>query len=113
MVNALTLSGARMVIMRGLIERVGNADQLAGVMAHETGHIARRDPMVALFRGAGIGVISATLGIILVLPMCGRWLGDSWDCRIAARWSASPMRTAWPICKQAVCAAADSRVFLR
>ncbi|MFM0241845.1 M48 family metallopeptidase [Paraburkholderia phytofirmans] len=63
MVNALTLSGARMVIMSGLIERVGNVDQLAGVMAHETGHIARRDPMVALFRGAGIGVISATLGI--------------------------------------------------
>lgn len=83
MVNALTLPGARMVIMRGLIERVGNADQLAGVMAHETGHIARRDPMVALFRGAGIGVISATLGINLgfadVSSLAGRLVGLSYS----------------------------------
>ncbi|MFM0667390.1 M48 family metallopeptidase [Paraburkholderia sediminicola] len=83
MVNALTLPGARMVIMRGLIEKVGNADQLAGVMAHETGHIARRDPMVALFRGAGIGVISATLGINLgfadVSSLAGRLVGLSYS----------------------------------
>jgi Zn-dependent protease with chaperone function len=83
MVNALTLPGARMVIMRGLIERVGNADQLAGVMAHETGHIARRDPLVALIRGAGIGVISATLGINLgfadVSSLAGRLVGLSYS----------------------------------
>lgn len=81
--NALTLPGARMVIMRGLLEKVGNADQLAGVMAHETGHIARRDPLVALFRGAGIGVISATLGINFgfgdVSSLAGRLVGLSYS----------------------------------
>ncbi len=34
-------------------------------MAHETGHIARRDPLTALVRGAGISLISTTLGINL------------------------------------------------
>lgn len=82
-VNALTLPGARMVIMRGLIEQVGNADQLAGVMAHETAHIARRDPLVALFRGAGIGVVGATLGIhpgfADVSSLAGRLVGLSYS----------------------------------
>ncbi|WGS54287.1 M48 family metallopeptidase [Paraburkholderia sp. D15] len=64
-VNAVTLPGARMVIMRGLLQEVDSADQLAGVMAHETGHIARRDPVVALIRGAGISLVSTTLGINL------------------------------------------------
>ncbi|CAB3808085.1 Beta-barrel assembly-enhancing protease [Paraburkholderia ultramafica] len=81
--NALTLPGARMVIMRGLLDQVGNADQLAGVMAHETGHIARRDPLVALFRSAGIGVISATFGINLgfadLSSLAGRLVGLSYS----------------------------------
>jgi Zn-dependent protease with chaperone function len=61
-INAVTLPGARMIIMRGLLDHVDNADQLAGVMAHETGHIARRDPLVTLFRGLGIRAVGATLG---------------------------------------------------
>jgi Zn-dependent protease with chaperone function len=81
--NALTLPGAHMVIMRGLLDQVGNADQLAGVMAHETGHIARRDPLVALFDSAGLGVISATLGINLgfanLSSLAGRLVGLSYS----------------------------------
>lgn len=82
-VNALTLPGARMIIMRGLFEQIGNPDQLAGVMAHETGHIARRDPLTALFRGAGISLISTTLGIHLgfadVSSLAGRLVGLSYS----------------------------------
>ncbi|MEZ0606540.1 M48 family metallopeptidase [Paraburkholderia sp. IW21] len=82
-VNALTLPGARMIIMRGLFEQVGNPDQLAGVIAHETGHIARRDPLTALFRGAGISLISTTLGIHLgfadVSSLAGRLVGLSYS----------------------------------
>lgn len=48
-------------------------------MAHETGHIARRDPLTALFRGAGIALISTTLGIHLgfadVSSLAGRLVG--------------------------------------
>ncbi|RKE36886.1 peptidase M48-like protein [Paraburkholderia sp. BL23I1N1] len=82
-VNALTLPGTRMIIMRGLFEQVGNPDQLAGVMAHETGHIARRDPLTALFRGAGISVISTMFGINLgfadVSSLAGRLVGLSYS----------------------------------
>lgn len=63
MVNAVTLPGARMVIMRGLLEHVDNADQLAGVMAHETGHVARRDPLVSMLRSAGLQAVGAALGL--------------------------------------------------
>jgi beta-barrel assembly-enhancing protease len=82
-VNALTLPGARMIIMRGLFEQVGNPDQLAGVMAHETSHIVRRDPLTALFRGAGISLISTTLGINLgfadLSSLAGRLVGLSYS----------------------------------
>lgn len=58
---------------------MNDSDQLAGVMAHETGHIARRDPLTALFRGAGIALISTTLGIHLgfadVSSLAGRLVG--------------------------------------
>ena len=62
-VNALTLPGTRMIVMRGLIERVGSADQLAGVMAHETAHIAHRDPIRALVRSTGIRLVTVAVGV--------------------------------------------------
>jgi predicted Zn-dependent protease len=62
-INTLTLPGARVIIMRGLLDHVDNADQLAGVMAHEAGHIARRDPLVTPFRSAGIRAVGAVLGL--------------------------------------------------
>lgn len=82
-INALTLPGARMVVMRGLIDKVGGADQLAGVMAHETGHIARRDPLTALLRSAGIGLIGTVFGIHVgfadVSSLAGRLVGLSYS----------------------------------
>lgn len=74
-VNALTLPGARMIVMRGLIDHVDNADQLAGVMAHETAHIAHRDPLRALFRSAGIGLVSAAVGVNVGFGDVSSWAG--------------------------------------
>ncbi|MFT4070269.1 M48 family metallopeptidase [Paraburkholderia sp.] len=82
-INAVTLPGARVVIMRGLLDHVDNADQLAGVMAHETGHIARRDPLVTLFRSAGIHAVGALLGFNVgfadASSLAGRLVGLSYS----------------------------------
>lgn len=86
--NVLTLPGACVAIMWGLLDQVADGDQLAGVMAHETGHIARHDPLVALPHSAGVRVISAALEINLgfadVSSLAGRLVGLSY-CRDMGR----------------------------
>jgi len=42
MVNAFALPGGHIYVTRGLIERTHNAAELAGVLAHEIGHVAAR-----------------------------------------------------------------------
>ena len=41
-VNAVSLPGGFMYINKGLIDKIGNDDELAGVLAHEIGHIVAR-----------------------------------------------------------------------
>jgi MAF protein len=41
-VNAVALPGGIVYIFRGLIEKINNDDELAGVIAHEVGHIVAR-----------------------------------------------------------------------
>lgn len=67
MVNALALPGNRIVIMKGLIEQTDDSNQLAGVVAHETAHIAGHDPLNQLVRNLGIRAIAAMFGVDLGL----------------------------------------------
>jgi Zn-dependent protease with chaperone function len=41
--NAYSLPAAHIFVTRGLLARVGSDDELAGVLAHEVGHVADRD----------------------------------------------------------------------
>jgi beta-barrel assembly-enhancing protease len=41
-VNAFALPGGQVFITRGLLERMSNEGQLAGVLGHESGHVAAR-----------------------------------------------------------------------
>ncbi|HQP10004.1 MAG TPA: M48 family metallopeptidase, partial [Candidatus Omnitrophota bacterium] len=41
-INAVSLPGGYVYVFRGLIEKVGSDDELAGVIAHEVGHITAR-----------------------------------------------------------------------
>jgi beta-barrel assembly-enhancing protease len=66
-VNALALPGGRIVVMKGLIEQTDDSNQLAGVMAHETAHIAGHDPFNQLVRNLGIRAIAAMFGVDLGL----------------------------------------------
>jgi predicted Zn-dependent protease len=61
-INAVTLPGGRIVVMRALIDKVEDGAELAAVVAHEMGHIAHRDPTTLLLRRMGLGVVAAALG---------------------------------------------------
>ena len=57
-VNAFAAPGGHMVVMSGLIERADGPEELAGVMAHEMGHIVHRHSVKALLRAYGFGLIT-------------------------------------------------------
>ena len=54
LVNAFAVPGRRVVLMRGLIDKAQNADEVAGVLAHEIGHTIELHPETALVRGVGM-----------------------------------------------------------
>lgn len=64
-VNAFTLPGGRILIFRGLIDEAGSPEEVAGVLAHEIGHVVNRDPTRGVLRAAGTaGIIGLLLGDI-------------------------------------------------
>ena len=58
-VNAFSLPGGYIYVNRGLLEKVKNDDELAGVIAHEIGHIAARHAMKRLQSSLGYGLLQA------------------------------------------------------
>jgi len=61
MQNAFALPGGRIVLMRALIERAQSPDEVAGVLAHELGHVANRDAMRSVIHAGGVSFLIGTL----------------------------------------------------
>ena len=61
MENAFALPGGNIVFFRGLIEKAESADEVAGVLAHELGHVANRDSMRGLIYAGGLSFLAGTL----------------------------------------------------
>jgi Zn-dependent protease with chaperone function len=59
--NAIALPGARIYLLRGLLERAGSADEIAGVLGHEIGHVARRDGLRKLIYAGGASYLLGLL----------------------------------------------------
>jgi predicted Zn-dependent protease len=59
--NAFALPGGKIVFMRALIEKAESADEVAGVLAHEMGHVANRDAMRGIIHAGGISFLIGTL----------------------------------------------------
>ncbi len=57
MVNAFALPGGQIVIFSKLLEITTSPDELAGILAHELGHAARRHPMEGAIRAAGLSLL--------------------------------------------------------
>ena len=61
MFNALAAPGGHLILFRGLLERTENAEELAGVLAHEVEHVLHRHVTRAIFQQASTGVLMAAL----------------------------------------------------
>lgn len=61
-VNAVALPGGRILVFRGLIDEAKSPDEVAGVLAHEIGHVEHRHVMVALLRRFGLGLLIGSGG---------------------------------------------------
>ena len=53
MLNAFAAPGGQVVVMRGLLDKSGGPDAVAAVLAHEIGHVERRDATRHALRAAG------------------------------------------------------------
>ncbi|MFW2544380.1 M48 family metallopeptidase [Primorskyibacter sp. 2E107] len=63
MMNAFAAPGGQIVILRGLLDKAGHPDQVAGVLAHEIGHVESRDATRNALRAAGsAGILTMLLG---------------------------------------------------
>ena len=59
--NAFALPGGRVYILSGLLRRANDPDELAGVVAHELGHVAHRDQIRALLHDGGVSFLVGLL----------------------------------------------------
>jgi Peptidase family M48 len=53
MVNALAVPGGRIIVFRGLIDKAGSPDEVAGVLAHEMAHLQNRHPTLGMINTVG------------------------------------------------------------
>jgi Zn-dependent protease with chaperone function len=55
--NAFALPGGHIYVFQGLIDRAQAPDELAGVLAHEIGHVAHRDGTRTVLQAAGLSLL--------------------------------------------------------
>jgi Zn-dependent protease with chaperone function len=55
--NAVALPGGQIYVFEGILNKVESPDEIAGVIAHEIGHVARRDGVRALLQSAGLSFL--------------------------------------------------------
>jgi Zn-dependent protease with chaperone function len=59
--NAFALPGGYIYVLQGLIDKAETPDELAGVIAHEIGHVAHRDGTRTVLQAAGLSVLFGML----------------------------------------------------
>jgi predicted Zn-dependent protease len=82
-VNAFAVPGGWIYVNRGLIERATNMSQLAGVLAHEIGHVTRRHSVEQMQQAQG-----ANIGVTLACTLTGACGGTAAQVAIGVGGSA-------------------------
>lgn len=63
MINAFAVPGGHVVLFEGLLKAASSPEQVAGVLGHEIGHVAHRDPTRLSLRTAGsVGILGMVFG---------------------------------------------------
>jgi beta-barrel assembly-enhancing protease len=60
--NAFAAPGGHVALFSGLIADAKSPDVVAGVLAHELGHVKNRHALRSLIRGVGFGIIISSVG---------------------------------------------------
>lgn len=55
--NAVALPGHRVILFQGLVDQAKSPDEVAGVLAHEIGHVREHHVMQGLLRQLGLSVV--------------------------------------------------------
>ncbi|WP_439575183.1 M48 family metallopeptidase [Phreatobacter sp.] len=61
LVNAFALPGGYIYLFNGLIQRARSPDELAGVLAHEIGHVKLRHSLRSAIQAGGLGFLLGTV----------------------------------------------------
>jgi Zn-dependent protease with chaperone function len=87
--NAVALPGGRIYLFDGLLQRAESVDEVAGVLAHEMGHVAHRDGLRLLFQAGGtsflIGLLFGDVSGGGAIVLASRILVDGAHSRDAER----------------------------
>jgi predicted Zn-dependent protease len=59
--NAFALPGGHIYVFAGLLDKAQSPDELAGIIAHELGHVAHRDGMRSVLQSAGLSLLFGML----------------------------------------------------
>lgn len=63
MVNAFAVPGGHIVLFDGLLQAADSPEEVAGVLAHEIGHVIHRDSTRLMLRSAGsVGILGMVFG---------------------------------------------------
>lgn len=57
MVNAFAMPGGEIILVRGLLQGAASAEEVAGVLAHEIGHVTAYDPTRNMLRSVATGAV--------------------------------------------------------
>ena len=57
MINAVALPGHKVILFDGLVKQANSPDEVAGVLAHEMGHVREHHVMQALLRQMGLSLV--------------------------------------------------------
>ena len=61
LVNAFAAPGGKIIFTRGILEKADTPEEIAGVLAHEAGHVAHRHPEAQLVRITGMQVLISVM----------------------------------------------------
>ncbi|MGH6684278.1 MAG: M48 family metallopeptidase [Pseudolabrys sp.] len=59
--NAFALPGGKIYLLNGLLQKADSADEIAGILAHELGHVKHRDHMRRLIQTGGTSFLIGLL----------------------------------------------------